>query len=99
MAAIVGSLALSSGPRAPARVWVPQSSAGHLSHRGGVNALSVDAMTGALPVNHQELSLLVHEVDCRSDGDVTAYQSIASETMNHDHRWLVRGGNIPAPEP
>ncbi|RUM16884.1 hypothetical protein EFD56_21480 [Rhizobium phaseoli] len=53
MAAIVGSLALSSGPRAPARVWVPQSSTGHLSHRGGVNALSVDAMTGALPVNHR----------------------------------------------
>ncbi|WP_172601317.1 hypothetical protein [Rhizobium leguminosarum] len=29
MAAIVGSLALSSGPNTPVRVWVPEVSAGH----------------------------------------------------------------------
>jgi|GEM_PF-1185298 len=45
MATIMGSLALSSGPHTPARVWVPQSSAGHVSYGNGLNALSVDAMT------------------------------------------------------
>ncbi|QAS83216.1 hypothetical protein CO657_36270 (plasmid) [Rhizobium acidisoli] len=30
MVAIVGALALSSGRRTPARVWVPESTAGHL---------------------------------------------------------------------